>query len=173
MKSQKISPSILWHPLLILAMGIILFGCQTNKMIAEETIIPFETIEKKEHAGTGDYYEAAGPKLFIIADVNDVIELGNTISISAQTDLQNLDFEKYVAFIVFRGKVPDIVDVEIQKITQKENELTIHSTLFRRDPNLAHPDTVLSPYHIIKFPRNILLRETIFILDVEYLPELP
>ncbi len=179
-KSQKMSPSILWQPLLIFAMEIILFGCQTNKMIAdetiinEETIIPFETIEKNQLSGTGEEYTGTEPKIVVITHPNEIDDAGNWISFDVQEVLQNQDYNQFIVVIVFQGKKPFMVGVEVQKVTARENEVIVDADIFPW--SVEHPlpgEISLSPYHIIKIPRTFLLEETKFVLVAKYLPKKP
>ncbi len=167
------SLAILWHPLLILAMGIILFGCQTNKMITDETIIPFETIEKAQLSGTGDEYAGTEPKIVVITHPNEIDDVGNWISFDVQEVLRTQDYNQSIILIIFRGKRAFYVDIEAQRVTVRGNEIVVEADIFPWSVEHPLPDISLSPYHIIRIPRTFLQETTKFVLIASYLPEMP
>lgn len=157
--------------------AILAVGCRKEQetvqpTVTTEIIIPFETIEKSDAAGTGEYYQGSEPTLFAIMNEGDVDLLGNTISIDAQERLHSLDFNQKMALVVFQSENNiDWLGVEIQRVTHKNNLITIEAVIIERNPNYQALDMELSPYHIVAIPKVKFAPETAFELVISYVPQ--
>jgi len=161
MKRSMLWISISFALLLIIA-AIIIFTTRGEKGVAE---LPFETIEIAEIPGTGFEYQGLDPNLVIITGKGGIQQLGNTISTTSQSMLETLDFNKYLALVVFQGfKGTTLYGVEVQRITRLRNIVNIYAHFTERDPSIGAGDIVTSPYHIVKIPRQGLKGNIEFIL---------
>jgi hypothetical protein len=148
--------------------GLILCGCNGP----EPHDLPFETLERADSAGTGEYYEDEEPKLVIVTGAEEIDLLGNTISLDAQAQLRSLDFDRYVAIVAFQGWRPVIPaprsGVEIQRIEKRGNTITIFAQLYEPVEDLVKRPLVISAYHIAKIPKGGDIQgEFKFVLEVD------
>jgi len=160
--------------LLVLAMPVtvsvamILSGCQGR----DEGDLPFETIERADSAGTGEYYEGEKPKLVIIAEAAEINTLGNTVSPDAQAQLRNLDFDHHFVVAVFQGWRPTLPTpqsgVEVQGISRKEGRITIYAQFYKPVEGYEQKDVVTSPYHLVTMRKGEDMQgEFEFVLNVD------
>lgn len=134
----------------------------------QETDLPFETIERADTPGTGQNYEGKEPKLVIIAEAEEIGTLENMVSTTAQTQVHSLNFGQYLAIAVFQGsKGSGGYGTEIQRVARKGNSITVYAHLTERDPQLAAPDVITSPYHLVKVQKSGIQGEDTFILNVD------
>lgn len=146
---------------------VLLTACGT-----QEVDLSFETIERADSPGTGEYYEDKDPKLVIVNSVAELDMLGNTISPDAQSALRNLDFEQYCAIAVFQGWRPHIPTpqsgVEVQRIVKQGKTITVYALFFEPVEGYELLAMVISPYHIVQIRREEGLQEEYqFVLHVE------
>jgi len=146
----------------------ILGGCRGKK----EVVLPFETIERADIPGTGEEYEGEEPKLAIIADATELDTLGNTVSLDAQAQLQDLDFDQYFAIVVFEGQHSDMPPlrsgVEVQRISRKGSTITIYAHSY--EPVEGYEQVIIktSPYHLVKMRKGENMQgEFQFVLGVD------
>jgi hypothetical protein len=129
-------------------------GCKDKEPAIE---ILFETMERKDLSGTGEYYEDKEPKLVVITGPEQADILGNTISPEAQAQLRNLDFDQHVAIVAFQGWRPVIPTprsgVEIQRIEKRGNTITVFAQLYEPVEDLVKISLVISPYHLVKIQK--------------------
>lgn len=138
------------HILVSLLLGLaILTACQPS-----ETNLPFETIERADSAGTGEYHKDKEPDLAIIAKAADISVLGNMVSSDAQARLRDLDFDRYFAIAVFQGWRPSLPTprsgVEVQRITKEGSRITIYAQFYEPVEGYEQKTVVTSPYHLVK-----------------------
>jgi hypothetical protein len=144
-----VTRSASWLLLLALLSG--LSACQPQP---QEVALPFETIEQKEWAGTGQAYEPREPGLMIIAQIEDVAKLDNWITENARTQLQTLDYDAYFALAVFQGWKPSTgYNVQIESATRQDNTVTIHAGFREPGPDEAKGALITSPYHLVRVRR--------------------
>jgi hypothetical protein len=119
----------------------------------QEVKLPFRTLERADLSGTGKYYENQKPKFVIIDGVEGIEALGNTISIEAQAQLHNLDFDSELAIVVFqglRGVIPTPQSgVEVQRISRKGNTITLHTRFYEPVEGYEVHLMMASPYHLV------------------------
>ncbi|MCB9136210.1 MAG: protease complex subunit PrcB family protein [Anaerolineales bacterium] len=139
-----------WGAFLLLLLAI---GCNKDQGME----LPFETIERASSSWRIGYYQDEEPKLVVLTETDEIDDLGETISTTAEAILRHLNFDQEFAVVVFQGlKGSDDYGVEIQKISVQENTVMIIAHFTERNPD---PDFVIaygntSPYHIAKVERN-------------------
>ncbi len=154
-------------------LGFLLAACgsETPTTPELEVEVPFETLAQAVIPGTGSYYEALEPKLLVIRKPDDLDVLDNMVSVQAQESLNTLNFEKFLAVVVFGGKHFSVIGVEISQVTLLENTITVRSSFIEKHPEFAYPEVVISPYHVIKISRDELPENgEVFVLNGVYVP---
>lgn len=153
--------------LVTVSVATMLGGCQKEK----EVDLPFETTERADLAGTGEYYKGKEPKLVVVAEAAEIDVLGNTVSLNAQAQLRNLDFDRYFAIAVFQGWRPDLPTpqsgVEVQRIGRKKSTITLYARFYEPIEGYERKLVVISPYHLVKLQKEDMRGEFRFILDVD------
>lgn len=156
--------------LLALVVGaMILGGCRGEK----EVDLSFETIERSDSAGTGEYYEEEDPQLVVVTKTEEVDDrLGNTVSFDAQTQLESLDYDLWFAIAVFQGWRPHIPTpqsgVKIPRISREENTITVYAQFYEPVQGYEMHPEVNSPYHLVKIQKGENMRgEFGFVLNVD------
>jgi hypothetical protein len=149
-----------------------LVACQPHATespsVAELPLLPFETIERAEVPDTGQYYQGQNPKLVVITEVREGNAVGNIISIKAQAQLQNLDFNRYFAAVVFQGIVGYVhPGIMIQRISVEGNVITFYVHVLEPVSN-ERKTMITSPYHLVKVRREEEVQgEMEFVLNVD------
>ena len=138
----------------------------------QEYDLSFETIERRDSSGTGEYYEDKGPRLVVIAKASEADALGNTVSLDAQAQLRNLDFDRYFVIAVFQGWRPEIPTpqsgAEVYRISRNGNTVTIYTHLYEPVEGHARLPVSNSPYHLVKVRREEDMRgELEFVLSID------
>lgn len=127
-----------------------LAACQPLK-----TDLPFETIEQKIWAGTGEAYRHSQPGLMVIARPEETSKLDNLITQQAHSHLQTLDYSAYFALVVFQGlKGSGGYTVEIERVTRQGNRVTISVQFQEPQPSSAVISAVTSPYHLVRVSKS-------------------
>jgi hypothetical protein len=80
----------------LLVMLIGMTACQTA-----ETELIFETIERLPYGSTGKLCRAPDPGFVTVATPDDMAQVNDFLTYDAQAQLQNLDFERHFAVVVF------------------------------------------------------------------------
>jgi len=165
---KGVASVLLLAGLVTVSVATMLGGCQKEK----EVDLPFETIERADLAGTGEYYEGEEPKLFVITEAAEIDALGNTISFDAQAQLRNLDFDRYFAVAVFQGGQPDLPPppsgIEVQGISKQGITITTYIHIYEPAEEVELRAVVASPYHLVKIRKGEDMQgEFQFILDVD------
>jgi hypothetical protein len=153
---------------LAVAVAITLSGCQGKK----EVELPFETIERADSPGGGEYYEDKDPRLVIIAKAAELDTLGNTVSSDAQTQLRNLDFDRCFAIAVFQGWRPTLPTprsgIEVQRLSKEGSTITIYAHVYEPVEGYEQKTIVTSPYHLVKTRKGEDMQgEFEFVLNVD------
>jgi hypothetical protein len=113
----------------------------------QERDLSFETIERRDGAGTGELWEAKEPGLMILATTEDSSRIDNLFTEDAQTQLWKVDFSAYLVVAVFLGRQPSSHDgVQIERIVRQGDKVAVYVQVGRR----RGEDTVTSPYHLTK-----------------------
>jgi len=111
----------------------------------------WETIDKSE---TQPDWTMQAPNLMLITDEEDIPTLGNLISSTAISGLQNLDYEQSYAVLAFRGQQPSSgYGIEIEDISRQENRVVIHTQTTESIEEADTPSEPASPYHLIRVDR--------------------
>jgi hypothetical protein len=130
--------------------------------------LAFETIERAETPGTGGEYPGRDPRVVVIARVEEIDALKDTISIAAQNELRKLDFNSYFAIAVFQGlKNTNKYGVDIQRVIRNGNQIAVFAHFTERDPELEAADIITSPYHIVRVEKDGFQGEFEFFLNVD------
>ena len=138
----------------------------------QEIALPFETIERADFPHGGEDYEDKEPRLIIITDATELDALGGTVSLDAQAQLQDLDFDRYFVIAVFQGWRPEWPTpqsgVEVQRISRRESTITIHAQFHEPVEGYVRKPVEISPYHLVKVPKGEDMQgEFEFVLNVD------
>ncbi len=135
----------------------------------QETLLPFETIEKGEFPPeTPQHYEGKVPKLVIISGMADIVGLSHSVSPKAETVVRELNFSQYFAVAVFQGLKPWAnYSVEIRQIIYQGNVVTIYAHFSEPQPGTQLPAVETSPYHLVKVQKGELTGKKEFILNAD------
>ncbi len=153
--------------LLGLVVGLtLLAACQS-----QEADLPFETIERSEWGEGKEQYSIPDPKLVIIAKAEEINAIGNTVSLDAQAQLRNLDFDQYFAAAVFQGWQPQLPPppsgVEVQRISREGSIMTIYAHFHEPAGEVWRPVEV-SPYHLVKVQKGEDMQGKLeFVLNID------
>lgn len=143
---MAIRRKINWLSALMLTLLLGLCACKS-----QETILPFEILEQEERNLTGQIYEAREPRVSIIVQPDEVMELDDWVTEASKEQLQVMDYDTYFALVVFQGMKPtDGYGVQIERIVRKGNEVTIHAQFQEPRPDQKKNDIVTSPYCLIQ-----------------------
>ena len=147
--------------LVLVAVAIIPSGCQGRK----EVDLLFETIEKSERSR----YSMPDSKMVIITEAGERNALESIVSLNAQAQLQDLDFDQYFAVAVFQGlKGTNMYGADIQRMARRGDTITVYAHFTERDPELVAADINTSPYHLVKVQKGGTLQGRIeFVLNVD------
>ena len=144
---KSVAGVLLLAGLVAISAATTLSGCQEEK----EIDLPFETIERADLAGTGEYYMGKEPKLLVITKAAEIDTLGNTVSFNAQAQLRNLDFDQYFAIAVFQRWRPDLPPppsgIEVQRISKQGITITTYVHIYEPSGEVELRAVVASPYH--------------------------
>jgi hypothetical protein len=147
---KSVAGVLLLSGLVAISAATTLSGCQEEK----EIDLPFETIERADLAGTGEYYEGKEPKLLVITEAAEIDTLGKTVSLNAQAQLRNLDLDQYFAIAVFQGWGPDLPPppsgIEVQRISKQGITITTYVHIYEPSGEVELRAIVASPYHLVK-----------------------
>jgi hypothetical protein len=153
--------------LMIVLVVAVLGGCK------READLSFETIERANQPGNVNYfYQDREPKAVVIAEASDIDALGNTVSLNAQTQLQALDLNRYLAIAVFQGWRPELPSprsgIEVTRITREGSTVTIYALSYGPVEDYARMDVEISAYHLVKIQQGEGLQGDIkLVLNVE------
>lgn len=116
--------------------------------------LPFETIEQQESPGTGEPYETTEPGIRMVTSAEEIDALNGWISVEAQAQLQNVNYEQYVVLAVFQGLKPTTrYSVEIKRITRLGDTVNVHVQFQEPKPNEMSGDAITSPYHVVQMQK--------------------
>jgi len=148
-------------PFLLLVVVISLVGCGRTK----EMEIPFQTIDRGMGAGRRERYESQEPELVIIASLQDTALFEDDVPRLAQK-LKDIDYGQLYVVAVFQGRKPSgAYEVEIRRIRQQDDVVTIYSRFATPEPGHERTAIETSPYHLVKISRNNLVgKEVEFVL---------
>jgi len=139
-------PSMLFLCLLATMSLIGLSACQPK-----ETNLPFETIEQRDTSGTGKVYESKQPGLIVIAVSEETPNLDALVTSKAQARLQSLDYNPHFVIVIFQGWKPTTrYSIQIERVTRRENTVTIYALFREPKPDEPKGDEVTSPYHLVQ-----------------------
>jgi hypothetical protein len=141
------------HTLLFLILTCVTFSVTVGLVACEpqEADLPFETIEQKEWAGTGQSYEAFEPGLMVFTQTEQLDILNPWITQDAQTKLLAVDYDQYFVVVVFQGKKPTTgYGVDVNRIAQLENGVNVYAQFHEPKPDEAKADAITSPYQLVQ-----------------------
>ena len=160
-------PAIL---LLVVYLGFlaVLGACRAE---VGETELLFETIERQDIPDGGRYYQDAKPRLVVITEAAEIDALDDTVSLSAQAQLAELDYNQDFAIAVFQGLRPSQPTpqsgVEVQRVTLEAGVVTLHVRLYGPVAGYESRPIETSAYEIIKLHKSSILQgELWFVLSV-------
>jgi protease stability complex PrcB-like protein len=117
----------------------------------QEADLPFETIEQKEWAGTGQAYEALEPGLMVFTLTEQLDSLTPWITENAKAKLLAVDYDKYFILVVFQGKKSTTgYGVDINRIARLENAVNVYAQFQVPKPDEAKADAITSPYQLVQ-----------------------
>ncbi len=113
--------------------------------------LPFESIEKRHAAGTGELFPEAHPEVKIVANLDDSMSLGELISLQGATQLRLLDYVNDFAFIIFQGwRGCAGPSVEIKQLIRQKDTVHIYAYFIEIPRGQPCPAEATSPYHLVK-----------------------
>lgn len=146
MFSQNIyQPTYQQRCILIVLLFLTIVGLKACK--PPEVELPFDTIEQQSIAGYTMLFEDTQPALKIITSPEDVDSLDGLITVEAQRQLQEMDYNTHFAVITFLGQQSTSHGgVSIQRIVRQGNDISISAKAGRP---MGDP-VVTSPYHLVR-----------------------
>lgn len=122
--------------------------CQKVCGKSNEKKLEFETIKKENHV----YYKKI--ENLVIKNGKEWIDLWNLLGYSLLPSL--IDFNKEMVIAVFQGeKSTGGYSIEINRITEKENEIEVSVLETSPGPGCMVTKALTSPYHIVKLAKQI------------------
>jgi hypothetical protein len=101
----------------------------------KEIELPFETIGQS--AGE---WEPKEPGLMIIATYEDLAQIDGLVPEDDRTQLQNLNFDQYLAIAAFQGRHLYVVPgIEIQRISSKNGKIIIYAHILELVSEVRRP----------------------------------
>ena len=132
--------------LCILVALIGLSACQPTEMV-----LPFDTIEQRDAAGTGQVYRDKQPGLMVITTLDEADDLDGLVTPEGQAQLRSLNYNAYFVIAVFQGRKPTTrYEIQIERITRRENEVTIYARFSEPKPDEEKAPEETSPYHLVQ-----------------------
>jgi hypothetical protein len=139
-----------------LCLAFLMVLVETTACQPEETELPFETIERRPYGSTGKLWRAQKPGLVIVATPDDLAQVNDFFTFDAQTQLQNLDFERHFVVVVFQGfqgSLPaDPFGIEVQKIIEGDT-VEIYAHIYEHVGEVVRRPVQNSPYHLVQVQR--------------------
>lgn len=147
--------------LILLTLGAVLTGCGAE--ISPSTPAPkgielsFETIEQDNWGRSEEVaYSAQEPRFVLINSVQDISRLGTWVSPTAIEQLTTMNFDRYFAIAVFRGRQASSgYDTIIKRVTQQGDRIVIYVEFWEPSPYWEIAAVATSPYHLIKVRREV------------------
>jgi hypothetical protein len=134
-----------------------------------ETELAFETIEQGDWAGYGDLESDSirETRLVLVTSREEAAQLEDRISPEALDQLVRLDFERYFAIALFRGRrASSGYDTIIERVARQGDEVVVYAQFWEPSPYYAVKDEATSPYHLIKVRRDDgVIQETELVLQ--------
>jgi len=113
--------------------------------------IPFETIGLEDT----NEYDGRQPYLALIASVDDIEKVRGLVSTDALTQLRELDFRRYFAVAIFRGRQGSGgYATIIERIVRRDDQYVVHVQFWGPSPYYEVTMEVTSPYHLIRVRRD-------------------
>lgn len=99
-------------------------------------------------------------RIFTIANKGEhlIFNNNNLFRDRFKNALDNIDFNEYIAIVVFQGERGGISGIEIQKVRQIDDSIYISSKFRERQPGEAMPAITTYPYHIIKINKKNIVK---------------
>jgi hypothetical protein len=152
----------LWLTILAILVGAT--ACESR-----ETELPFETIEQGDWAGYGDLESDSIPqtRLVLVTSRDGTAQLEGMVSPEAMDQLARLDFGRYFAIALFRGRQASSgYDTIIERVARQGDEVVVYAQFWEPSPYYAVTDEATSPYHMIKVRRDDgVIQETELVLQ--------
>ena len=127
--------------LLLAVLAVVLVSCKPK-----EIELPFETIERRETAGTGKIGQEKEPGLMIIATPEDLAQTDKLFTKNAQAQLNELDFDAYFAIAAFLGwQSGGHEGIDIERVIHRRDKVLVYARVGNPTPDTG----VTSPYHLV------------------------
>ena len=155
-----------------LSLTILMILIGTTACQPEETELLFETIERRPYGSTGKLWRAQNPGFVTVATPDDLAQVNDFFTFDAHAQLQNLDFERHFAVVVFQGFQGSLLGppfgVEVQKIIKEGGTVKIHAHIYEHVGEVVRRPVQNSPYHLVQVRREEDMRGEIeFVLIVD------
>ena len=109
------------------------------------------TIDQSDWGNAGHAYEDRDPALVIVTQPVEADNLDDWIALSAQTQLQALDYETSFAIAVLQGWKPTSgYSVQIDRIARRGNVVNVYVQFREPKPDAEKADESMSPYHLVQ-----------------------
>lgn len=144
MKKSKKYQYSLWLTIVVILMGMT--ACESR-----ETALSFKTMERSDYSD----YSGQEPRVVLVTNQDDAIQLTGLISQEALDLLAELDFKQYSAIVVFCGqRASSGYDVIIERLVRKNDTIIVYTQFWEPSPYWEVLDTETSPYHLIEVRRD-------------------
>ena len=128
--------------LLLAVLAVVLVSCKPK-----EIELPFETIERRQGAGTGELWEAREPGLMVIATSEDLAQIDGLFTEDAQAQLCEVDFNACFAVAAFLGwQGSGHEGIWIEQVARRGEGVAVHVRVGKP----GWTSEVTSPYHLVK-----------------------
>jgi hypothetical protein len=120
--------------------------------------ISFETIEVSEGGGVVEKLEPfTGPRLLLLTESDEIVDLEHNISPQAYAGLQQVDFQQFVVIALFRGRKPySKYQTVIEQVWRQDDRLLVYAQFWEPSPFYGSAPAETSPYHLVKVARHDL-----------------
>lgn len=138
----------LWLAIVVTLIGMTACG-------PKETELPFETIERNDTYSPEEGYGGRKPHVILATSRGEIEKLEGVVSQEALDRLTELDFERYFALALFRGRqATSGYDTVIERVAKQGDKIVVYAQFWEPSPDYAVFSAATSPYHIIKVRRS-------------------
>lgn len=121
-----------------------------QKALSEMTPVPFQTIEQKAFAGTGQIYEPTQSIIMVFTSFEEVLSINGSVTETAMDQLAVLDYGTHFALVVFDGVKPTLgYAIEVTQLMRDDSRVYVDALRTEPGSETSLPDLVSSPYHLI------------------------
>lgn len=122
----------------------------------EESDLPFETIDQSDFGYDYGAHPDEPQRMFLIRSADEIARIpSGWLSRDAEKALAQLDYERYFAIALFRGRfLSSGYDAVMQRVGRRNDELVVHVQFWEPAPYYGVTALETSPYHLVKVMRD-------------------